>query len=201
MKIGVILYVETNFLMGIAKGQDPQAEDLLQNRPNSVRLAMPSICFVEALTTLEQEEKYNQDFLRRLDIQINEAERDKTSQPAQLLLSQLKQSKISFNSRINKIEERFYAAFNLLSSKAEMITLNTGILQESLNRPILEKHVIDKIILQCIVHHARLHPDGIKVFLSSNSKEFGKREVTEVLRDTGVEYFNKRQNLLGWLQS
>ncbi|MBW4503977.1 MAG: hypothetical protein KME57_31575 [Scytonema hyalinum WJT4-NPBG1] len=82
-----------------------------------------------------------------------------------------------------------------------MITLNTGILQESLNRPILEKHVIDKIILQCIVHHARLHPDGIKVFLSSNSKEFGKREVTEVLRDTGVEYFNKSQNLLGWLQS
>ncbi len=201
MKIGVILYVETNFLMGIAKGQDPQAEDLLQNTPNSVRLAMPSICFVEALTTLEQEEKYNRDFLRRLDIQINEAERDKTSQAAQLLVSQLKQSKISFNSRINKIEERFYAAFNLLSSKAEMITLNTGILQESLNRPILEKHVIDKIILQCIVHHARLHPDGIKVFLSSNSKEFGKREVTEVLRDTGVEYFNKSQNLLGWLQS
>jgi hypothetical protein len=162
---------------------------------------MPSICFVEALTTLEQEEKYNQDFLRRLDIQINEAERDKTSQAAQLLVSQLKQSKISFNSRINKIEERFYSAFNQLSTKAEIITLNTGILQESLNRPILEKHVIDKLILECIVHHARLHPDEIKVFLSSNSKEFGKREVTQVLRDTGVQYFNNSQNLLGWLQS
>jgi hypothetical protein len=57
VKIGVILYVETNFLMGIAEGQDPQAEDLLRNTPNSVRLATPSICFVEALTTLEQEEK------------------------------------------------------------------------------------------------------------------------------------------------
>ncbi len=49
----VILYVETNFLMGIAKGQDSQAEDLLRNTPNSVRLAVPSFCFVEALTTLE----------------------------------------------------------------------------------------------------------------------------------------------------
>lgn len=82
-----------------------------------------------------------------------------------------------------------------------MITLNTGILQESLNRPFLEKHVMDKLILECIVHHARLHPNEIKVFLSSDSKEFSKREVTEVLRDTGVQYFNKTQNLLGWLQS
>jgi transposase InsO family protein len=72
-----------------------------------------------------------------------------------------------------------------------MMTLNTGILQESLNRPFLEQHVIDKLILECIVHHARLHPDEIKIFLSSNSKEFGKREVTEILRDSGVQYFNK----------
>lgn len=49
--------------MGLAKGQDEQAENLLQNTPISVRLAVPSICFLEALTTLEQEEKYNKDFL------------------------------------------------------------------------------------------------------------------------------------------
>ena len=71
--------------MGIAKGQDPQARNLLLNTPTSVCLAISSICYVEALTTLEQEEKYNKDFLRRLDIQINEAERDKTSQKSQLL--------------------------------------------------------------------------------------------------------------------
>ena len=71
------------------------------------------------------------------------------------------------------------------------MTLNTGILQENSNRPFLEQHVIDKLILECIVHHARLHPDEIKIFLSSNSKEFGKREVTEILRDSGVQYFNK----------
>ncbi len=187
--------------MSIAKGQDSQAEDLLKNTPTSVRLAVPSICYVEALTTLEQEEKYSKDFLRRLDIQINEAERDKTSHNAQSLRTLLDQARVSFNRRKNDIEQRFYTAFNQLCSKTEMITLNTAILHESLNRPILEKHVIDKLILECIVHHARLHPDEIKVFLSNNSKEFGKREVTEVLRDTGVQYFNNTQNLLGWLQS
>ena len=103
----VILYVETNFLMGIAKGQDSQAEYLLQNIPPSLRLAIPSICFVEALTTLEQEEKYNQDFLQKLDIQIHEAERDKNSQISELLVSLLRQSKVGFFERKNDIKRRF----------------------------------------------------------------------------------------------
>lgn len=55
----MILYIETNFLMGIAKGQDPQAQNLLLNTPTSIAIVIPSICYVEALTTLEQEEKYN----------------------------------------------------------------------------------------------------------------------------------------------
>jgi glycerol-3-phosphate cytidylyltransferase-like family protein len=197
----VILYVETNFLMGIAKGQDSQAENLLQNTPISVRLTMPSICYVEALTTLEQEDKYSLDFIRRLDIQINEAERDKTSQNAKLLRSLLDQSKVSFVERTNDIKERFYIAFNQLSSQAEIITLNPAMFQESLERNILQKHLIDKLILECIIHHARLHVSETKVFLSSNSQEFGKREVVEILQNTGIQYFKNTQNFLGWLQS
>ncbi len=197
----VILYVETNFLMGIAKGQDSQAENLLQNTPISVHLTMPSICYVEALTTLEQEDKYSLDFIRRLDIQINEAEQDKTSQNAKLLRSLLDQSKVSFVERTNDIKERFYIAFNQLSSEAEIITLNPGMIQESLERNILQKHLIHKLILECIIHHARLHVSETKVFLSSNSKEFGKREVVEILQNSGIQYFNKTQNFLGWLQS
>ena len=46
----VVLYIETNFLMSVAKGQDPQADSLLQNTPSSVRLAIPGICYMEALS-------------------------------------------------------------------------------------------------------------------------------------------------------
>jgi hypothetical protein len=187
--------------MGIALGRDEAAEEVLFNTPTSVRLTMPSICFVESLTTLEQAEKYNQDFLRRLDIQINEAERDKTSENAKLLKTFLEQSKIRFNRRINDTKQRFDRAFNELSVKAEMIVLDTAIFQESRQRNILEKHTIDKIILECIVHHARLHPDEIKVFLSSNSQEFGKQEVTEILQEVNIQYFQTTQNFLSWLQS
>ena len=70
-----------------------------------------------------------------------------------------------------------------------------------MERNILERHLTDKLILECIIHHARLHSSETKVFLSSNSKEFGKREVVEILQHTGIQYFNKTQNFLGWLQS
>ena len=187
--------------MGIAKGQDSQAEDLLENTPNSVRLAIPSVCYVEGLTTLENEEKYTESFLRSLDIQINEVGRDNNSQNAELLLNLLRQSKVGLTDRKNEIKQRFDEAFNQLFIKAEMITLNNSIFQECLNRKILAKHTIDKLILECIIHHARLYPNEIKVFLSRNSKEFGQGEVIKILQDTGVRYFNNTQNFLGWLQS
>jgi hypothetical protein len=186
--------------MSIAKGQDSQAQELLQNTPSSLRLVVPSICFVESLTTLEQEEKYNLDFLGKLDIQINQAERD-NSDNSRLLLFRLEQSRTSFLERNNEVKERFDVAFNQLISKSEMITLNTGIFQGTLNREIFDKHIIDRVILECIIFHAGLHPNENKLFLSANSKEFGRREVIEVLRDSGIQYFSKTQNFLGWLQS
>ncbi|MCL6752721.1 hypothetical protein KBT16_17780 [Nostoc sp. CCCryo 231-06] len=79
--------------------------------------------------------------------------------------------------------------------------VTTGIFQGTLNRAIFENHIIDKIILECIIFHAGLHPNENKLFLSSNSKEFGRREVIEIFRDNGIQYFNKTQNFLGWLQS
>lgn len=199
--MAVILYVETNFLMSIAKGQDELAENFLQNIHISVSLAIPSICYVESLATLEQEDKYNEDFIRRLDIQVNEAARDKTSQNAQLVVNYLKQAKISFLERTNDTEKRFYIALNQLFTEAEEIPLTTEIIHKSLAINILEKHFMNKLIIECIVYHARLNQDEIKVFLSSNSKEFGRREVIEILRDSGIQYFNKTQNFLGWLQS
>jgi uncharacterized protein YdcH (DUF465 family) len=126
--------------MSIAKGQDEQAEDLLQNTPTSVFIVIPSICYFESLTALDSEEKYNRDFFNKLDIQINEAERDKTSQYAQLVVGQLKQAKISLNSRINEIKERFYTSLNRLKIKAQEVQLTTEIIQESSGRNILEKH-------------------------------------------------------------
>ena len=52
-----ILYIETNFLMSIATGRDPDANHLLLSVPTSVRIAIPAICCMEALSALEDEIK------------------------------------------------------------------------------------------------------------------------------------------------
>ncbi len=125
----------------------------------------------------------------------------KIRENAKLLVNFLKQSKISFLDRNNDIEQRFYTAFNQLTSNAEEITLTSETIHSTLERKILEKHLMDKIILECIISHASSHSNEVKIFLSNNSKEFGKPEVTEILRSTGIQYFNKTENLIGWLQS
>ncbi len=47
--------------MGIAKGRDVEAQNLLLNTPTSISIVIPSICFFEAQMTLIQE-KYNKAF-------------------------------------------------------------------------------------------------------------------------------------------
>lgn len=197
----MILYVETNFLMSIAKGRDLQARELLLNTPASIHLVVPSICYIEALLTLEKEEQYSQRFIQEIDNQINEVGRDKTSQYAEFLRSSLEQSRIGFIQQINSVQERFYEAFDQLYNKAQTITLNKSILDDSLEKNVLEKDLLDRLILNYITYHARSHSNESKAFLSANYKEFGKREVREILQSHNVLYFSITQNFLGWLNS
>jgi hypothetical protein len=61
--------------------------------------------------------------------------------------------------------------------------------------------IMDNLILQCIVSHANQHPHDQKVFISGNTKDFGKKEVREVLNSAKIKYFSNTKNFLGWLDS
>lgn len=188
--------------MSLAKGQDVEGQDLLFNTPASISIVIPSICYLEAHTTWQNAQKKNEDFLRKVDIAISESFQDKTSLNAQFTASRLEQSKSSFEARVSDIKKRFDLTCSELANKAEEIPLEFAAIQESIVRGILEeKHFVDKIILECIIRHARLHPDITKVFLSANTKEFSQQQVTQLLQDTGIRYFSKTTNFLGWLQS
>jgi len=45
----MLLYLETNFIMAIAKGRDGLVENILQNPPDYLTIAIPSICLMEFL--------------------------------------------------------------------------------------------------------------------------------------------------------
>lgn len=204
----MILYLETNFLMSIAKGQDAEAGILLRSTPETVRLAMPSICYAEVLSTWQKEKVYSQQFQRELEKQINESKRDRTSIHAKSLVSSLEQARISSRNRLNDIQERLNEAVDRMLRKAEMITLNVNTLQEisqiTLTQPealMIKDDIVDNLIIKSILSHATLNPTEIKVFISGNTKDFGTPAVQQVLRDAGINYFSQTKNFLGWIQS
>lgn len=198
-----ILYIETNFLMSIATGRDPQASMLLMQTPASVQLTIPSICYMESFSALEDEVKRHNYFKQQLDNQISEANRDLTSQHAQYLFFNLGQSRTDYERRLDDIDLRLRESIEQLSQNAEMIALTANMIQESLNTIIIKKDPTDNLILHCILNHARLHPTDTKVFLSGNVREFRKlSEVQDALQQAGVErYFSRTEDFLGWLQS
>jgi rRNA-processing protein FCF1 len=198
-----ILYIETNFLMSIATGREAEAIMLLQDLSSSVKLVIPSICYMESLSALEDELKRQNYFKEQLSRQISETKRDVTSEQVASLSFHLEESLIYYRNRIGEIKFRLREAIYMLSQKAEMIVLNTEIIEASLNTTIIGKDPTDNLILHCILSHARLRPTETKVFLSGNVKEFGKLpEVQDALREVGItKYFSRTEDFLGWLQS
>ena len=198
-----ILYIETNFLMSIATGREAEAIMLLRDLSSSVQLVIPSICYMESLSALEDELKRQNYFKEQLSRQISETKRDVTSEQVASLSFHLEESLIYYRHRIDEIKFRLREAIYMLSQKAEMIVLNTEIIEASLNTTIIGKDPTDNLILHCILSHARLRPTETKVFLSGNVKEFRKLpEVQEALREARItKYFSRTEDFLGWLQS
>ena len=198
-----ILYIETNFLMSIATGREAEAIMLLRDLLSSVQLVIPSICYMESLSALEDEVKRHNKFKEQLSRQISETKRDVTSEQVASLSFHLEESLIYYRNRIDEIKFRLREAIYIVSQKAEMIVLNTEIIEASLNTTIIGKDPTDNLILHCILSHARLRPTETKVFLSGNVKEFRKLpEVQDALLEAGItKYFSRTEDFLGWLQS
>lgn len=188
----MIVYVETNFLMSIATGRDPLANTLLLNTPESVQIVIPSVCFMEALSALEADLKYRRRFENELLLRLSDAKRNSTSRYAQSLSSHLEQAFKQNEQLIEEVELHLFEALNQLSIKAETISLTVDMIQASLQPNSNEP--TDKLILNCLLHHAHLHPTEIKVFLSGNTNDFGKTEILDALQEVGVnQYFINSQ--------
>ncbi|MBW4546582.1 MAG: DUF4935 domain-containing protein [Symplocastrum torsivum CPER-KK1] len=196
------LYIETNFLMSIATGRHSQPYNLLSTPPSSVRIAIPSIRCMEALSALEDELKRRNRFENELNLQISQLRRDVTSPYAPSLLFHVRQSVVENRGLLNNVKERLSQALDQLAAKAEIIALTADMLQTSLNTAFFEKEPTDNLILCSILQDASVHPTEVKVFLSGNVKEFGALDVQQPLRDAGVEqYFRTTESFLGWLNS
>lgn len=119
-----IVYIETNFLMSITTWREAEAIMLLRDLSSSVQLVIPSICYMEALSALEDELKRQNSFKEQLSRQVSETKRDVTSEYATSLSFHLEESLVYYRYRIDEIKFRLREAISLMSRNAEMIVLN-----------------------------------------------------------------------------
>lgn len=197
-------------IMAVAKGRDLEAEQFLRNPPPSIKIAIPAICYIEAINTYRKDKEYQLKFQEEMNKQISESIRDKTSIHAQSFSRHLQKASIENTLLLNDIQNRFSEIINLLTENAENINFNSSIIKAISEQVFLEKETLlikndlmDNLILQSIIDHANQHPNERKVFISGNTKDFGKKNenVTQILNSAGIQYFSHTKNFLGWLES
>jgi hypothetical protein len=205
----VILYLETNFLLSLALKQDPEASAILEEaaRDKSLGLAIPQVCIMEAVATVERRVEERTTFHRRIQSEIKQLERSKTVAVARQLLDELNQALITNEEYTNRILYDFQEAVDQLASVGQLFPLGMDALNRSfvdlLIKTKRERLIVpDNLIICSILENAMAYPSETKAFLSGNTKDFGTEIVLKALKAVGVEkYFAEARNFLGWYGS
>lgn len=201
----ITLYIETNFFIGFAKNQDEEAEELISHLASETisltQIVSPAICCIEALSVLENERQRSNTFKVRMGDEINKLKGDINSEYSKEIKRFLEQAKIKTDARINDINIRLFEVLKWAADNVELINLESSILIDSLNQQLIPDPT-DNLILHSILNHAKTSSDDQKVLLTGNSKDFGTKEIKQILGAAGIQkYFASTKDFLGWLRS
>jgi hypothetical protein len=203
-----ILYLETNFVVGAARGQDRDADALLGVPSSALRLVMPSVCVMETLSREEGLAGTHTRFELQAKSYINDLKGNVSSPSAKAVTSALEQSISARAALLNETRENFNAVLTKLvsgpdgTSRVELIALTTGVLATWLAGEIVLREPTDALILDIVLDHARRYRDEAKGFLSANKTDFDTPEVKHALRRSGItHYFKETGHALGWVRA
>lgn len=195
-----ILYIETNFAVGIARGQNVDWASFLVDPDSVADLLIAAVCFMEVLSNLESVEKKRWGSLRAdLNERAKHLNRDLMSHGAAELAKNFEQSLILARSLEDEMQVRYEDVLERICENAEVIAFETDAMNDSIRTNYL-KSPTDNLILCTILWHARRKPERLKAFLSANTDDFKKIEVEDVLNSVGVKYFSRLDNALGWIR-
>ncbi len=197
----VIVYVETNFLMSVAMGREARGDDLLAAVSASVRVAIPSGCYMESFSAVEDEQKRRNWFRAELDRQIGQLRRDTTSANAGLLLRRLEESRIANDQLLSDVQARLFQLVDRAADVLDQIPVTPAVLRAAVGN-LLIPDPTDNLILHSIIDHANHFPAPTKALLTDNTKDFDTPEVQAALAAVGISRpFRSVTNFLGWLGS
>ncbi len=203
----MILYLETNFILGAAFDQEKKADALLQVPSTDLQIVLPSVCIMEAWSNFESRRKGRGTLKRTLDEQVTSLKSYPTSLPAKALTKHLQQALTENAALLNDVEKRLRDVLSKLSglqpgfAAASLLPLTLETFQKSLPAGPT-KDPTDNLILAMILAHANEHPADEKVFLSENFTDFRTPEIDALFSAAGiVKYFTKAEDFLGWFHA
>ncbi len=197
----VIVYVETNFLMSVAMGREEKGDDLLAAVSPSVRVAIPSGCYMESFSAFEDEKKRRNWFRAELEKQIAQLRRDTTSANAGTLVRRLEESRIANDEILNDVQARLFQLVDRAAGILEPIPETPTIIHSAVTAMLIPDPT-DNLILHSILDHAGRFPAATKALLTDNTRDFDSEDVQAALAAAGINRpFRSVTNVLGWLGS
>ena len=179
------LYVETNLVMSIARGQDVDAARLLDTPPPH-RLAMPAVCVMEAVSAFQRvRSDHNRFWNDDLARWARDPGRDLTSAAATAMLGHLGRARVEADQLIGDVRARLLSALDDLVRRAVLIPPDPTVVTDSFRNQHLGQ-LTDNLILATVVADAGTR-DGPKALLTGNVKDFGDPAVVALLRAVGID--------------
>lgn len=195
-----VLYIETNFLVGIARGQDPLAQNLLNAPPANLQILIPAPCCMEAFSTVNYYRSKGRAFNKAIRDKFPDLQRNQSSPSARQLLRSLQSAEVDNQNLLNDLQSSLFLAMHDVFRNAIIIPLNNSTLGSSID-PQQEyiKDPTDNLILHCILEHAKSLMGGPHAFITNNTKDFNDPRIKRLLYDDGdIYYFSDTNSFQGW---
>ena len=197
------LYLETNFLLSHAYGRDPATSRLVASQLDTLQIAIPPCCVMEALTHLQGERKRINRLVGDQKAWIHQLRRSGVSPHAVRLVEILLTLEPEWRANIQFFEERLREVIAWVADPARVACLVTR--PADLNLLHLapdQRDATDQLILHTILADAREHPTPSKVLLTENRRCFHDNpSVRQVLAAAGIRYFALATNFLQWYEA
>jgi hypothetical protein len=190
------LYIETNFILSFASGQDADAGQVLE-LPAPHKLAIPAVCFMEALSALQRKISELNSYIGELDRWEKDLRRNNTSAIARSILQHNQQTKFRAGELINEMDARTAEGIERLCASAVVVPVETATVLDSLRRRHMRQQT-DNLILHSVLADARSRV-GPKALLTGNTRDFRDPKVAALLTSAGIVFHSTPAGALGWL--
>jgi len=190
----VRLYVETNFIMGMVKGQDAYAASLLKTPRARLTIALPQICLMEAQVAFDEELQRRLDFSRQLKQHRDQMQRDKTSTHAPFTVASLHQASLDYDESLNDFRTQPGVVWSALCARCHLLQTPPATALAAVSTPVVLPRR-DHLIWTTMLAHAGRHTASERIVLTND------RQWQPVVEAAGLRYFARTDAFLGWFNS